>query len=173
MDLGFGYYWWYIYIIIHKTTSWKNINYNIVKKYLTTNILKPSLMAKRLAKKESIIILTALKQLFAFSGECVCDFLVVCLFVCLHNVALHFHMLSILQIDFVSLYRSIIPWIQMGVVHQGDRGCIYSFGIQLDKKGFLSTINKILLYIICVLRCVTKWCQFLSVCSLIGYKIMS
>lgn len=59
----------------------KNINnYYIIKKYLTTKILKPSLMAKRLAKKESIIILTALKQLlFAFSGECVCDFLVVCL----------------------------------------------------------------------------------------------
>jgi len=63
----------------------KNINnYYIIKKYLTTNILKPSLMAKRVAKKESIIILTALKQLlFAFSGECVCDFLVVWLFVCL------------------------------------------------------------------------------------------
>ena len=137
---------------------------------MTKKFLKPSLMAKRLAKKESIIILTALKQLlFAFSGECVCDFLVVCLFVCLHRVELHFHMLSNIQVDFVSLYRSIIPWIQMGVVHQGDRGCIYSFGIQLDKKGFLSTI-KLLLCIICTLHCLAKWCQFLSVCSLIDYK---
>ena len=94
-----------------------------------------------------------------------------CLFVCLHTVELLFHMLSNIQIDFVSLYRSIIPWIQMGVVHQGDRGCIYSFGIQLDKKGFLSTIQ-LLLYIICTLHCLTKWCQFLSVCSLIDYKIV-
>ena len=60
----------------------KTNNYYNIKKYLTANILKPSLMTKRLAKKESIIILTALKQLlFAFSGECVCDSLVVCLFV--------------------------------------------------------------------------------------------
>lgn len=139
---------------------------------MTTNILKPSLIAKRLAKKGKYNYVSSFKTIIICIFWWVCMWFFGCLVVCLHRVALHFHMLSNLQIDFVSLYRSIIPWIQMGVVHQGDRGCIYSFGIQLDKKGFLSTI-KILLYIICTLHCLTKWCQFLSVCSLIDYKIMS